>query len=287
MEGVMMRSGDRYAVAVRKSDGQIDVRVFPYQGLVRNQGIRNLPVLSGIVSFAESLATGMRALSLSASLCEEEGKEEAQEDASMGFSFFVAVVLAVGIFMVLPYWISLFLQRYIASGVMMALAEGAVRLLIFTGYVTAISCMPDIKRVYRYHGAEHKCINCIEQGMELSVENVRNSSRQHRRCGTGFLLIVMFVSIVFFLFIRVDSRVSALLLRVLLVPVIAGISYEFIRIAGRSDNALVNSLSRPGMWLQNLTTGEPDDAMIEVGIASVEAVFDWRSFVAEDEAGER
>lgn len=141
--------------------------------------------------------------------------------------------------------------------------------------------MPDIKRVYMYHGAEHKCINCIEQGMDLTVENVRKSSRLHKRCGTSFLLIVMLISIVFFLFIRVDNRILQLLLRLVLIPVIAGVSYEFIRLAGRSDHMLVNLFSKPGLLLQRITTREPDDSMIEVGIASVEAVFDWKAYVKE------
>lgn len=149
--------------------------------------------------------------------------------------------------------------------------------------------MPDIKRVYMYHGAEHKCINCIESGRELTVENVRESSRLHKRCGTSFLLIVMFVSILFFMFIRVDSGILRLALRLLLIPVIAGVSYEFIRLAGRSDHFLVNLISKPGLMLQKITTREPEDDMIEVGIASVEAVFDWKAYIKEinDSALER
>lgn len=183
--------------------------------------------------------------------------------------------------MVLPYFVSMFFQRFITSQIAIALLEGVIRLAIFVGYVAVISLMPDIRRVYMYHGAEHKCINCIEHGLDLTVENVRKSSRQHKRCGTSFLLIVMLISILFFMFIRVDNGLLRLGLRLLLIPVIAGVSYEFIRLAGRSDNVLVNILSKPGMWLQNLTTKEPDDDMIEVGIASVEAIFDWRSYVAE------
>ena len=183
--------------------------------------------------------------------------------------------------MVLPYYISVFFQRFITSQTLLALLEGVIRLTIFIGYVAAISLMPDIKRVYMYHGAEHKCINCIEQGMDLTVENVRKSSRLHKRCGTSFLLIVMLISIVFFLFIRVDNRILQLLLRLVSIPVIAGVSYEFIRLAGRSDHMLVNLFSKPGLLLQRITTREPDDSMIEVGIASVEAVFDWKAYVKE------
>ncbi len=285
MEGVMMKNKETYAVAVRKPDGEIAVETAEYRGVVKNERLRSLPLLRGVFSFVESLVLGMKTLTFSASFFEEDTETERKggrgEDAAMGGVVALSIVLAVAIFVVLPYGLSLLLQRFVASRTAVALFEGLLRLLIFIGYVAAISLMPDIRRVYMYHGAEHKCINCIENGLELTVENVRKSSRQHKRCGTSFLLIVMLVSIVFFLFIRVDNGVWRLLLRLLLIPVIAGVSYEFIRLAGRSDRMLVDLLSRPGLWLQRLTTREPDDAMIEVGIASVEAVFDWRAFLAE------
>lgn len=313
MEGVMMKNKENYAVAVRKPDNEIVVVVSEYSGMIKNKKMRNMPVLRGVFSFIESLVLGMKTLTFSASFFEEEEeekkkkqkkqeafteaekekqakKEKKQEDAMMGGTVVVSIILAVAIFMVLPYYISGFFQRFTDSHMLLALLEGIIRLAIFIGYVALISLMPDIRRVYMYHGAEHKCINCIEHGLDLTVENVRSSSKQHKRCGTSFLLIVMLISIIFFMFIRVDSRVLRLVLRLVLIPVIAGISYEFIRIAGRSDNAVVNLLSKPGMWLQRLTTREPDDAMIEVGIASVEAVFDWKSYVAEirqEDSGER
>lgn len=313
MEGVMMKNKENYAVAVRKPDNEIVVEVSEYSGMIKNKKMRNMPVLRGVFSFIESLVLGMKTLTFSASFFEEEEeekkkkqkkqeafteaekekqakKEKKQEDAMMGGTVVVSIILAVAIFMVLPYYISGFFQRFTDSHMLLALLEGIIRLAIFIGYVALISLMPDIRRVYMYHGAEHKCINCIEHGLDLTVENVRSSSKQHKRCGTSFLLIVMLISIIFFMFIRVDSRVLRLVLRLVLIPVIAGISYEFIRIAGRSDNAVVNLLSKPGMWLQRLTTREPDDAMIEVGIASVEAVFDWKSYVAEirqEDSGER
>lgn len=217
----------------------------------------------------------------SASFFEDEEQENTKktEDIMMGGTVALSVVLAVGIFMVLPYFISLFFQKLITSPTVLALVEGAIRLAIFIGYVALISLMEDIRRVYMYHGAEHKCINCMESGMDLTVENVRKSSKEHKRCGTSFLLIVMLVSILFFMVIRVEHMLWKLCLRILLIPVIAGVSYEFIRLAGRSDNFIVNLLSKPGLWLQHLTTREPDDEMIEVGIASVEAVFDWRAYV--------
>ena len=308
MEGVMMKNQEKYAVAVRKPDQEIVVETSTYEGLIKNKNIRNMPILRGVFSFIESLVLGMKTLTFSASFFEEEEeeksgsrkaekragaqkpapteeeqkkKEKRQENALMGGTVAISIVLAVAIFMVLPYYISVFFQRFITSQTLLALLEGVIRLTIFIGYVAAISLMPDIKRVYMYHGAEHKCINCIEQGMDLTVENVRKSSRLHKRCGTSFLLIVMLISIVFFLFIRVDNRILQLLLRLVLIPVIAGVSYEFIRLAGRSDHMLVNLFSKPGLLLQRITTREPDDSMIEVGIASVEAVFDWKAYVKE------
>ena len=312
MEGVMMKNQDKYAVAVRKQDQEIVVEVAEYNGLNINKKMKNMPILRGVFNFIESLMLGMKTLMFSASFFEDEEEElkkhkesatvkqaelseeaarteqerkKKEEDAMMGGTVVLSVVLAVGIFMILPYFISLFFQRFITSQIAIALLEGVIRLLIFVGYVAAISLMPDIKRVYMYHGAEHKCINCIEHGLDLTVENVRKSSKEHKRCGTSFLLIVMLISIVFFMFIRVDNGILKLVLRLLLIPVIAGVSYEFIRLAGRSDNRIVNILSKPGLWLQRLTTKEPDDTMIEIGIASVEAVFDWHSYVEEIREG--
>ena len=291
MEGVMMKNGDRYAVAVRKPDQEISVESFDYKGIIKNETLKKAPIIRGVLNFIDSLVLGMRSLMYSASFFEDEEENQKKsesedsgkkENEGMGLTVVFSIILAVGIFMVLPYYISLLFQRFIASKTVLAVIEGVIRLAIFVGYVVVISLMEDIKRVFMYHGAEHKCINCIEHGMELTVENVRKSSRQHKRCGTSFLLFVMIVSIIFFAFIKVDSGVLRLLLRLALIPVIAGVSYEFIRLAGRSDNIMVNFLSKPGLWLQNRTTREPDDAMIEVGIASVEAVFDWKAYQEEE-----
>ena len=291
MEGVMMKNQDRYAVAVRKPDGEICAQTFDYPGLVKNKTLKNAPVIRGVLNFIDSLVLGMRSLTYSASFFEEEDKNKKEEDPAkaekkekreMGITVAFSVIVAVAVFMVLPYYLSLVFRRFVASKTVLALIEGVIRLAIFIGYILLISCMEDIKRVFMYHGAEHKCINCIEHGMELTVENVRKSSRQHKRCGTSFLLFVMIVSIIFFAFIRVDSPVLRLVLRLALIPVIAGVSYELIRLAGRSDNGFVNLISKPGLMLQGLTTREPDDAMIEVGIASVEAIFDWRAYLAEE-----
>ena len=301
MEGVMMKNQEKYAVAVRKPDHEIEVKVSEYTGIIKNKKIRNMPILRGVFSFIESLVLGMQTLTYSASFFEDEEvdkkkkepmteeerrrqeqKEKKQENAMMGGTVVLSIVLAVAVFMMLPYYLSTLFQKVITSQWVIALLEGVIRLVIFIGYVALISLMKDIRRVYMYHGAEHKCINCIEHGMDLTVDNVRKSSRFHKRCGTSFLLIVMLVSILFFMFIRVDSPILRVVLRLLLIPVIAGVSYEFIRLAGRSDNAVVNLLSKPGLWLQGLTTKEPDDSMIEVGIKAVEAVFDWKTWQEEN-----
>lgn len=299
MEGVMMKNQEKYAVAVRKPDGEIALEVSEYKGIIKNKKIRNMPILRGVFSFIESLYLGVATLTFSASFFEEEEtdqkektkkqrekkvlteeQQKRQDSLMMGGTVAFSIVLAVAIFMILPYYISVFFQKFTDSYMLIAVLEG-LSVWHLIGYVAAISLMPDIKRVYMYHGAEHKCINCIEHGMDLTVENVRKSSRLHKRCGTSFLLIVMIISIFFFMFIHVDSRVLRLVLRLVLIPVIAGVSFEFIRLAGRSDNALINLLSKPGLLLQHITTKEPEDDMIEVGIASVEAVFDWKTYVEE------
>ena len=283
MEGVMMKNGDDYAIAVRTPDQKIVVENFVSAGLFKNKTVKNIPVIRGVVNFIESLTLGMKALTYSASFFEDEEEKKEQnekkENFVMGLTVAFSVVLAVGIFMILPYGISLLFEKVSTLHWVIALFEGVLRLLIFLGYVAGISLMPDIKRVYMYHGAEHKCINCIESGLDLNVENVRKSSRLHKRCGTSFLLIVMLISILFFMFIQVDQGALRLILRILLIPVIAGVSYEFIRLAGRSDNLIVNIFSKPGLMLQKITTQEPQDDMIEVAIASVEAVFDWKGYV--------
>ena len=212
----------------------------------------------------------------------EEVKAEKNESLMMGLTIAFSVVMAVAVFMILPYFLSQMFRKFTDSMTVLTLLEGLVRLLIFFGYILLISRMEDIQRVFMYHGAEHKCINCIEHGMELNVENVLKSSRLHKRCGTSFLFIVMIVSMIIFLFIRIESQIWRLLFRLLLIPVIAGVSFEFIRLAGKSENKIVVMLSKPGMMLQKLTTREPDASMAEVAIASVEAVFDWRAYLKEN-----
>lgn len=294
IEGVMMKNGDEYATAVRKPDGAIEVKKESYVSMGEKVKFFSLPFVRGVFSFADSMILGMRALTFSASFFEDDEEDmepskfekflekifgEKMEKALMSMVMVFSVVMAICIFMVLPMFLASIFQRFINSHTVMAILEGVIRIGIFVAYIKLVSRMDDIKRTFMYHGAEHKCINCLENGKELTVENVRNSSKEHKRCGTSFLLIVMIISILFFMVIQVNTIPLRVLSRVVLIPVIAGVSYELLRLAGRSDSKLVNLLSRPGMWMQELTTKEPDDSMIEVGIASVEAVFDWRAFL--------
>ena len=292
LEGIMMRNGSKYSVAVRRADGEIAVDVKDYKSVIPWKTPLKIPFIRGIFSFVDSLVLGMRTLTYSASFFEDEeeeilteaeaAKREKQEKIFLNLTVVVAVVLAVAIFMVLPYYLSSIVERYTSSRAVMTVFEGVIRVVIFLLYILLISRTKDIKRTFMYHGAEHKCINCIEHGLELNVENVRKSSKQHKRCGTSFLFFVMIVSIIFCFFIVTESPVLRVVLRIALFPLIAGVSYEIIRLAGNSDNPVVNLLSRPGMWVQNMTTKEPDDSMIEVGIRAVEEVFDWKTWQREN-----
>lgn len=292
LEGVMMMNKDDYAVAVRKPNGEIDVDVEVYHSILHGSKIKKIPFVRGIFNFIDSLVLGMKAINHSSTFIEDEDTAPTAVDKAldkvtkgksesvlMVFTTIFAVVLALALFIVLPYFISAKLVEYIRNDSLLAIIEGVIRILIFLGYVSAISLMKDIKRLYRYHGAEHKCINCIEKGHPLTVRNVMRASRFHKRCGTSFIFLVALISIVLFFFIKVESPIYRVLLRLVLVPVIAGISYEIIRLAGRSDNIFVKIISAPGMWVQRITTKEPDESMVEVAIASVEAVFDWRAFL--------
>ena len=299
IEGVMMKNGEKYAVAVRRPDGEIEIKKGTYAGITAKCALFRVPFIRGIFSFVDSLILGMDILNYSASFYEEEEekekaealspeekeKQKKKEDLMMGITMVFAIVLAVGIFMLLPTWIAGFFRRWINGYLGIAVLEGVIRIAIFIGYVAGISLMKDIRRVYMYHGAEHKCINCIEHGLPLTVANVRGSSKEHKRCGTSFLLFVVVISTIVVMFVRTDTVWLRMISRILLLPVVTGISYEFLKLAGRSDSPVVNALSRPGLWLQGLTTREPDDDMIEVGIASVEAVFDWKAYLRENFPG--
>ncbi|MCR4902852.1 MAG: DUF1385 domain-containing protein [Butyrivibrio sp.] len=293
LEGVMMRNKDMYAVAVRKPDGDIDVEVDEYHGVASGTFFVKIPFIRGIFIFLDSLILGMKALNHSSTFYEEEDDKphkdnsintkatdsDSKEKLAMALTYALSIVLAVGIFMVLPYFLSSIFENYVRNASLLAIIEGVLRILIFVIYILAISQMQDIKRLFRYHGAEHKCINCIERGRPLNVKNAMRSSRLHKRCGSSFVLFVMLVSIVLFFFIRTDSMILRVVYRILLIPVISGISYELIRLAGRTDNIIVSILSAPGLWMQRLTTKEPDEEMIEVAIKSVEAVFDWKEYL--------
>lgn len=292
LEGVMMKNRDKYAVAVRKPNGEIEIEVEEYKGICGDRKFAKLPFIRGVFAFIDSLVLGMKVTTYSASFYEEEDEKPSKteeklekmlgskaDDIMMTFTVILSVIIAVALFMLLPLFLSDLLGKYIRNVSVIAMIEGLIRILIFIGYITGISLMKDIKRLYMYHGAEHKCINCIEKGRPLTVKDVKRSSRLHKRCGTSFLLFVVLVSVVVFFFIRVDNMALKLILRIALVPVIAGISYEIIRLAGRSDNIIVRIISAPGLWMQKLTTKEPDEDMIEVAIASVEAVFDWKAYL--------
>ena len=283
LEGIMMKNKEQYAVAVRKPNGEIEVDVDTYHGVLHGSKLLKIPFVRGIFNFIDSLALGMKSLNFSAGFYEEEEPNKAVSDKGnkvfTGIVTIISILLAIAIFMVLPYYLTSLFQDYVRNASLMAIIEGAIRIFIFVMYVLSISLMKDIKRVYMYHGAEHKCINCIEKGRPLTIRNVMRSSKQHKRCGTSFLLFVMLVSVILFFFIRVDNPVYKVLIRIALRPVIAGISYEIIRLAGKSDNILVKIISAPGMWLQRLTTKEPDEDIVEVAFAAVEAVFDWKAYL--------
>lgn len=291
IEGVMMRNGNDYAVAVRKPDQTIEVKKDQFIGLNARWHTKKIPIIRGVLSFIDSLVLGMSTLTYSASFFEDEEEAEKEKDKDgksdavfMGLTVALSVVIAVVLFMLTPFFISSLFGKVIKSPMALAVIEGLIRIAIFFIYIVAISQMKDIQRVFMYHGAEHKTINCIEHGAELTPENAAKYSRLHKRCGTSFLLIVMVVSIICFMFIRVDNMALKIVLRVILVPVIAGVSFEIIQWAGRSESCLVNIVSKPGLMLQKLTTREPDLEMLEVAIASIEAIYDWRQFQAENAA---
>ncbi|SCH79471.1 Predicted metal-dependent enzyme [uncultured Clostridium sp.] len=295
LEGVMMKNKDDYAVAIRKPNGEIEVEVDVYRGILHDSALKKIPFIRGIFNFLDSMILGMKTINYSASFYEDEEAEETKLDKAlnkvsggraekilMGVTTVASIVIAIAVFMLLPYFLSTLLVQYIRNDSLLAIIEGIIRILIFVIYIVAISLMKDIHRLYQYHGAEHKCINCVENGRPLTIHNVMRSSRIHKRCGTSFMFLVVFVSIILFFFIRVQNSALRVVLRIALVPVIAGISYEIIRLAGRSDNIFVKIISAPGMWLQKLTTKEPDREMAEVAIRSVEAVFDWKSYLKDE-----
>ena len=301
IEGVMMKNMDRYAVSVRKPNGKIETKVEECVSFAEKHPLFKLPIFRGMVNFLESMVIGMKTLNYSASFYEDEEEQtesrteqflekilgEKAEKIIMGIVLVFSLAISIGLFMILPYIASEALGKLIQNEYVILLMEGIIRIAIFLGYIVLISQMEDIKRVFMYHGAEHKTINCLEAGVPLTPENVDNFSRLHKRCGTSFIFIVMIISMVFFFFIRVDTIWLRIVLRLLFLPLVAGVSYEFIRLAGSSDHPLVQIFSKPGLALQRLTTKEPDHSMIEVAIASVEGVFDWREYLENLHKGEQ
>lgn len=301
IEGVMMKNMDRYAVSVRKPNGKIETKVEECVSFAEKHPLFQLPVFRGMANFLESMVIGMKTLNYSASFYEDEEEQtesrseqllekilgEKAEKIIMGIVLVFSLAISIGLFMILPYIASEALGKLIRNEYVILFMEGIIRIAIFLGYIVLISRMEDIKRVFMYHGAEHKTINCLEAGVPLTPENVDNFSRLHKRCGTSFIFIVMIISMVFFFFIRVDTIWLRIVLRLLFLPLVAGVSYEFIRLAGSSDHPLVQIFSKPGLALQKLTTKEPDHSMIEVAIASVEGVFDWREYLDSLNKGEQ
>lgn len=297
MEGIMMRNKDQYAVAVRQADGSVVVDKQEYKGITSKCRLFRVPFIRGIFSFIDSLILGIKTLTFSAKFFDDEADYSEEPDkfeqwlvdkfgdkaekVIMGFTVVFSIIIAIGLFIVLPLFVADIMERYVSwvTPGHVPVIEGVVKMVLFIAYLLLISLMNDIKRTFMYHGAEHKCINCIENGHVLTVENVRKSSRYHKRCGTSFLLVVLIISIIMFILIRTDIIWVRYVTRILLVPVIAGISYEFIRKAGSSNNKIINALSMPGMWMQKITTKEPTDDMIEVAIEAVEAVFDWEQYL--------
>lgn len=301
IEGVMMKNMDRYAVSVRKPNGKIETKVEECISFAEKHPLFQLPVFRGMANFLESMVIGMKTLNYSASFYEDEEEQtesrteqllekilgEKAEKIIMGIVLVFSLAISIGLFMILPYIASEALGKLIRNEYVILFMEGIIRIAIFLGYIVLISRMEDIKRVFMYHGAEHKTINCLEAGVPLIPENVDSFSRLHKRCGTSFIFIVMIISMVFFFFIRVDTIWLRIVLRLLFLPLVAGVSYEFIRLAGSSDHPLVQIFSKPGLALQRLTTKEPDHSMIEVAIASVEGVFDWREYIENLHKGEQ
>lgn len=285
MEGVMMRGPHSIAVAVRKPDGEIEIDVKETKPVSKRNFFLKLPIVRGCIAFFESMITSTKALMYSASFIDVEEEEPSKfdawlekvfgdklKDAILYLSVILSLFMSVGLFILLPTWLVSLVRIFCSNQVVLTVAEGVTRIVIFLGYLILVSQMPDIKRVFEYHGAEHKTIACYESGDELTVENAKTKCRLHPRCGTSFLLIVMVVSIIVFSFLKWDNILIRTLTRLALLPIVAGISYEIIKLAGRYDNFATRIVSWPGLMLQKITTREPDDSQLEVAIASMKAV---------------
>ena len=301
MEGIMMRHKDKYAVAVRRPDKEIEIKVEDYKCTFGKAGFLKWPIIRGVVSFVDGLVVGTKCLMYSAEIAgDEEDEKEAAKNAALSeeelsakkakeakqfqwllyITVAISIIFSVAAFMLLPYALASLLRKVGVSEFGVTVAEAFVKLALFLGYMFLISRMKDIQRTFMYHGAEHKCINCVEHGLPLTVENVMASSRQHKRCGTSFLFLVMLVSIcLHFVFVLVPGYWVRLFGRLLMVPVVSGISFEIIQWAGRTDTKFADMMSKPGLAMQKLTTKEPTADMVEVAIKAVEAVFDWKDYL--------
>ena len=269
IEGVMMRGPEYIATAVRTPSGEITVKKDAVHSITERYPILKKPFLRGTVALCESLVYGMKSLSYSAQAAGEEDEQITNTEMALTMAF--SIVLAIVFFLLIPTYAVKFIPGIEHSAVWMNIVEGVLRLAIFLLYIWGISLTKDIRRVFEYHGAEHKTIWTYESGQELTVENVRRHSRLHPRCGTNFLLIVMVVSIFVFAFLGWPSLLERVASRIVLMPVVAGISYEMIRLASRTESPLLQTLFKPGLWLQYLTTREPHDDQIEVAIRALEA----------------
>lgn len=289
IEGVMMKNKDTYAVAIRKPNKEIVIDKREYKSFTKRYKVLGLPILRGVVAFIESLVMGMKILTYSAEFFEVEGEQESSKfekslenkfgekkmnDILIGISVIFAIIFSVALFILVPLGLSQLLKPYLATATMVNLVDGLIRVIILLGYITLISRMKDIQRVFQYHGAEHKSIHCLEHEEELTVENVRKQSRLHKRCGTNFILIVVIISVIVLTLFNVETFLLRLGIRLLLLPVIAGLAYEVIKLLGKYDSKLGDIVSMPGLWLQKITTSEPDDEQIEVGIQALKAALE-------------
>ena len=297
LDGIMMKNKKEYSLAVRMPDGSIKVEKNEYISFADKYKILGLPFIRGIFALIDSMKIGMKTLSRSAELignddeiyqetkfekwiCEKLG-DNAEKVLMVVITIF-SFAFAMVVFMLVPAAIGSFFKNFIDNRLTIAFIEGISRIIIFILYIKLVSRMPEIRTTFQYHGSEHKCINCIESGLELTVDNVMKSSKEHKRCGTSFIVFVMIISIFFFMFIPTANIWQKFISRILLIPVVAGISYEVLRLMGCFDNKLVDILSRPGMWMQGLTTKEPNEKQVEVAIEAVSEVFDWKKFLADN-----
>ena len=296
LNGIMMRCRDEYSLAVRLDDGSIIVEKSKYEMLKDKYKIISFPFIRGIFAMVDSLILGTKTLGRSAELAVENeeivetkfekflkekfGKKG--EDFLLGLITIVSFIIALMIFMLLPAGVGSLIRIFIKNRLIVSVAEGLFRIILFVFYIKLISFMPEINQTFMYHGSEHKCINCIESGLDLTVENVIKSSKEHKRCGTSFLVIVMMISIVFFMFIQIEDIKIKFLSRILLIPIVAAISYELLLFMGKFDNKFVDIISKPGIWMQGLTTKEPTEKQVEVAIRAVNEVFDWKKFIKDN-----